>query len=288
MVNQDRVVLITGGTSGIGRAAATALARQGGTIIVVGRDEGRCRAARDAIRQESGNHQVEAIAADLAEGVDVVRLAGEVLSRWDRLDVLINNVGRMIARRERTSDSLEMTFALNHLAPFALTRLLLDRLRTSAPARVVTVSSFMHVMGRIRFDDLQSERWYHGREAYTQSKLANVLFTFELARRLADCGVIANAVDPGLVVSNLGRRGGGIISLARPLLDLIALSPSAGADGIVWLAGDPEVAGVSGGYFAGRRQIRAARAAYDLAQARRLWEISVTLGAPRVGLANHW
>ncbi len=126
MVNQDRVVLITGGTSGIGRAAATALARQGGTIIVVGRDEGRCRAARDAIRQESGNHQVEAIAADLAEGVDVVRLAGGVLSRWDRLDVLINNAGRMIARRERTSDSLEMTFALNHLGYFLLTNLLRD------------------------------------------------------------------------------------------------------------------------------------------------------------------
>src|SRR5512143_3700290 len=184
-----KVVLITGGTRGIGRATAIGLAALGARVAITGRDRARAEVAAIEVRTATGNPNVDAFAADLSSQAEVRRLAGEVLDAYPRLDVLVNNVGGYWASRHVTADGLERTFALNHLAAFLLTNLLLDRLRASAPARVVTVSSGAHSLGTIDFDDLQGERAYSGQAAYNQSKLATPMFTYELARRLAGTGV---------------------------------------------------------------------------------------------------
>jgi len=194
----DRTVLVTGGSGGIGRATALGLARMGADLAITGRDRGRTEGAAGEIRAAGGG-QVEVFVADLSSQSQVRRLAEEVLQRLSRIDVLVNNVGGFWNTRHVTADGLERTFALNHLASFLLTNLLLDRLAQSAPARVVTVSSNAHAQGRIDFDDLQGERSYSGARAYSQSKLANVLFTYELARRLQASAVTANALHPGVV-----------------------------------------------------------------------------------------
>src|SRR5437870_8722914 len=193
-----KIVLITGGTGGIGKATAIGLARLGARVGITGRDLRRCEQAAAEIRTICGNPAVDAFAADLSSQAEVHRLATAVLNAYPRLDVLVNNVGGFWAHRHSTADGLERTFALNHLAPFLLTNLLLDRLKASAPARVITVSSGAQSMGRIEFDDLQGARSYSGQRAYNQSKLANVMFTNELARRLHGTRVIANSLHPGV------------------------------------------------------------------------------------------
>src|SRR5215211_1703591 len=190
-----RTVLVTGGTGGIGRATATGLAALGARVAITGRDRGRAEAAAAEI-QADGGPPVEVFIGDMSAQGDVRRLAAEVLRALPRLDVLVNNVGGFWNTRHVTADGLERTFALNHLAPFLLTHLLWDRLSNSAPARVVSVASNAHAQGRIDFDDLQGERSYSGARAYSQSKLANVLFTYELARRLPATSVTANALHP--------------------------------------------------------------------------------------------
>ena len=202
-----KTVLITGGTGGIGRAAAIALASMGARVGITGRDRDRAQAAAAAIARESGNDAVDVFVADMSSQAEVRRLAEEVLATYPRLDVLLNNVGGFWAHRHITADGLEHTFALNHLAPFLLTNLLLDRLIASAPARVVTVSSGAQSMGRIDFDDLMGENRYSGQRAYNQSKLANVMFTYELARRLEGTGVTATVLHPGHDEHGLRRRG---------------------------------------------------------------------------------
>jgi NAD(P)-dependent dehydrogenase (short-subunit alcohol dehydrogenase family) len=200
-----RTVLVTGGTAGIGRATALGLARMGAHLAICGRDRESTEGAAGEIRAAGGG-QVEVFVADLSSQSQVRRLADEVLQRLSRIDVLVNNVGGYWNTRHVTADGLERTFALNHLAPFLLTNLLWDRLSNSAPARVVTVASNAHAQGRIDFDDLQGERSYSGARAYSQSKLANVLFTYELARRLPATSVTANALHPGLTRTSFGAE----------------------------------------------------------------------------------
>ena len=203
-----KIVLVTGGTGGIGKGTASGLAVLGADLAVTGRDRARTEAAAESIRAASGNGGVRAFAADLSVQSEVRRLAADVLDTYPRLDVLVNNVGGFWAHRHVTADGLERTFALNHLAGFLLTNLLLDRLKASAPSRVVAVSSGAQSMGTIDFDDLQGERRYSGQRAYNQSKLANVVFTFDLARRLEGSGVTATVLHPGVVRTAFSQRRG--------------------------------------------------------------------------------
>lgn len=277
-----KTVLITGGTGGIGRATAIGLADLGARVAITGRDLGRVEAAAAEIRLATGNPEIQGFGADLSYQADVRRLAAQVLDAYPRLDVLVNNVGGFWATRHVTADGLERTFALNHLAPFLLTDLLLDGLKASAPARVVTVSSGAQSLGTIDFDDLQGERKYSGQTAYNQSKLASVMFTYELARRLAGTGVTATALHPGVVSTGFGAEDPSrifkfIVPFYRPFMK----TPAQGAATSIYLASSPEVDGVTGTYFAERRAASSNKASYDLAAATRLWQVSADL----VGLA---
>lgn len=276
-------VLITGGTGGIGRAAATALASMGARVGITGRDRLRAEGAAMAIARESGVHSVDVFVADLSSQAEVRRLADEVLTAYPRLDVLLNNVGGFWAHRRETADGLEHTFALNHLAPFLLTNLLMERLIASAPSRVVTVSSGAHSMGRIDFDDLMGTATYSGQTAYNQSKLANVLFTYELARRLASSGVTATVLHPGMTSTGFGsedtaRGWRPLIALMRPFMK----SPRKGAETSVFLAGSPDAQGMTGQYFVDRTPRRSSDRSYDVTTADRLWQVSNDL----VGLSG--
>jgi retinol dehydrogenase 14 len=273
-----KVVLITGGTGGIGKATAIGLATIGARVGITGRDLARTEDAAAEIRAASENPAVDAFTADMSSQAEVRQLAVAVLDAYARLDVLINNVGGFWAHRHPTADGLEHTFALNHLAPFLLTNLLLDRLKASAPARVVTVSSGEQARGRIEFDDLQGARDYSAQRAYSQSKLANVMFTNELASRLEGSGVTANSLHPGVVRTNFGAEDqagffavmGGVV---RPFLK----TPAQGAHTSIYLASSPDVAGVSGKFFANRKPKTANKVAYDTDMTARLWQISADL-----------
>jgi NAD(P)-dependent dehydrogenase (short-subunit alcohol dehydrogenase family) len=271
-----RTVLVTGGTGGIGRATAAGLAALGARIAITGRDRGRAEAAAAEIRAPGGP-PVEVFAGDMSAQAEVRRLADEVLAALPRLDVLVNNVGGFWNTRHVTADGLERHFALNHLAPFLLTHLLADRLVASAPARVVTVSSDAQRMGRIDFDDLQGERSWSGQRAYNQSKLANVLFTYELARRLRGTGVTANVLHPGIVRTGFGAEDPGRIQrLITPFMRFWK-SPDEGARTPVYLASSPEVEGVTGQFFRDGKPGRSSKRSYDQADALRLWEVSAEL-----------
>lgn len=278
-----KTVLVTGGTSGIGKATAVRLAAMGARVGITGRDPARTIRAAADIATESGNPAVDAFPADMSSQVAVRQLAADVLAAYRRLDVLINNVGGFWAHRHLTVDGLEHTFALNHLAPFLLTDLLVQRLKESTPARIVTVSSGAHSMGRIDFDDLMGERAYSGQRAYNQSKLANVMFTYELARRLDGTGVTATALHPGVTSTSFGsedtaRGWAPLIAAMRPFMK----RPARGAETSIYLASSPEVAGVTGQYFTDRKPANAHVSARDLVVAARLWQASADLvGATR-------
>ena len=278
-----KTVLITGGTGGIGKATAIGLARLGARVGIVGRDATRAAAAAADIRSTSGDSAVDVFVADMSSQQEVRRLASEVLDAYPRLDVLVNNVGGFWAHRHTTADGLEHTFALNHLASFLLTNLLRERLIASAPARVVTVSSGAQSMGRIDFDDLQGARKYSGQQAYNQSKLANVMFTYELARRLDGTGVTANVLHPGVTRTDFGAEDQAwFFSVMSGLARLFMKSPAEGAATPIYLAATPEVEGVTGRYFANRVVKRSNPASYDTRAAARLWRESAAL----VGLTN--
>jgi retinol dehydrogenase 14 len=272
-----RTVLVTGGTGGIGRATALGLAAMGAHLAITGRDRGRAEAAARDIRAAGGG-PVEVFVADLSSQAQVRRLAGEVLQRLSRIDVLVNNAGGYWNTRHVTADGLERTFAVNHLAPFLLTSLLLDRLTHSAPARVITVSSNVHAIGRIDFGDLQGERSYSGARAYNQSKLANVLFTYELARRLPATRVTANALHPGVVRTSFGAGDPGTAQrIFTPFMRPFMKSPARGAATSIRLASAPGLQQVTGCYFAGREPRKSAGRSYDQAAAARLWQASADL-----------
>ena len=278
-----KTVLITGATSGIGRAAAIGLATMGARVGITGRDRSRAEPAAAEIARASGKPAVDVFVADMSSQSEVRRLGDEVLTTYPRLDVLLNNVGGFWAHRHMTADGLEHTLAVNHLAPFLLTSLLLERLIASAPARVVTVSSAAQSMGKIDFDDLMGETRYSGQRAYNQSKLANVMFTYELARRLQGTGVTATALHPGVTRTGFGADDPNlmmtpIIAVLRPFMK----SPTRGAKTAVFLASSPEVDGVTGRYFANRKARKSQDSSYDAATTAQLWDVSAELvGLPR-------
>ncbi len=279
MGNMDhKVVLITGATNGIGKAAALEVARQGATVVIVGRNPAKTQATVTEIKQQSGSTAVDSLLADLSSLADVQRLASEFRQRYPRLDVLINNAGAYYGSRQLSADGYELTFAVNHLAPFLLTNLLLDLLKASAPARIINVSSDAHKGSTIHFEDLNAEKSFGtGYGAYGQSKLANVLFTYELARRLAGTGVTVNALHPGLVSTGFGSNVSGIMGILTRIMLMFALSPEKGADTIVYLASSPDAAGETGKYWTKRKAIASTEASYVEADQKRLWDVSVQM-----------
>jgi retinol dehydrogenase-14 len=273
-----KTVLVTGGTGGIGKATATGLAALGARVAITGRDVARTRAAAADIAAAAGNPAVDPFAADMSSQAEVRRLAREILAAYPGLHVLVNNVGGFWATRRVTADGLEHTFAVNHLAGFLLTNLLLDRLAASAPARVVTVSSGAHGTGKIDFDDLQGEHDYSAQRAYAQSKLANIMFTYELARRLHGTGVSATTLHPGVVRTGFAAEDPGpMFKFALPLIRPFLKTPRKGAATSIHLASSPAVEGVTGKYFADSKPKTSSESSYDETAAARLWQVSAGL-----------
>jgi NAD(P)-dependent dehydrogenase (short-subunit alcohol dehydrogenase family) len=276
-----KICLVTGATSGLGAVTSLELARRGATVIVAGRSADRCGAQADLIRRATGA-RAEIAVADLASLAEVRRLASEVAGRFERLDVLVNNAGTYRFERAVTVDGLEHTFAVNYLAHFLLTNLLLDRLRASPAARIVSLSSVAHRDGKIEWDNLQGERSYERLDAYARSKLAILAFTYELARRLAGSGITANAVHPGIVATKLGSEGDLVRGWLRVRVRNFVkrgsmLTPEQGARAVVHAATAPELAGVTGRYLDQGRDVKSSPASYDEAVAARLWTVSEEL-----------
>jgi NAD(P)-dependent dehydrogenase (short-subunit alcohol dehydrogenase family) len=281
---RSKVCVVTGATAGIGQIAATELARRGAHVVIVGRSSAKCAATQEQIRTETGGATVDALVADLSALAEVKKLAGQIRDGYPRLDVLLNNAGAMFWNRCESTDGIEKTFALNHLSYFALTALLLPMLKQSAPARIVNVASDAHKGVSINFDDIQFEKKYRGWKAYQQSKLANVCFTYELARRLDGTNVTANTLHPGFVHTNFlktfndARADGFTKALAGPVLNglsrLIAISPEQGARTSVYLASSPDVEGVTGQYFVKEKPAVSSTQSHDRAAQARLWRMS--------------
>ncbi len=276
---QGKTCVITGATSGIGLAAAEALAARGASLALVGRDRARGEAALARVRAAAPDVRANVHYADLLRMGEVRRLGAELLATYPRIDVLVKNAGALFRERAVTEEGLERTFALNHMAYFLLTELLRERLAASAPARVVSVASRAHQQAQgLDLDDLNLERQYSGWTAYCRSKLANILFTRELARRLSGTGVTANCLHPGFVASRFGDNNRGAfrwgIGVAKRLF---AISEARGAETVVHLASDPAVAATTGGYFADSKPATPTRTAQDDRTAARLWEISIKL-----------
>ncbi len=272
-----RTCLVTGASSGIGEETALGMARLGARVILVGRSRERGERALARVRTESGNDRVELRLADLASLTEIRRLAAEVVETCPRLHVLVNNAGIVNLRRTTSIDGFETMFAVNHLAYFLLTNLLLERLIASAPARVVNVASEAHRFGTLEIDDLQSERSYGAMRSYGRTKFANILFTYELARRLDGTGVTAHCVHPGAVATRLGHNNGLLGRVVTGLLRPFFRSPAGGAAPSLHAATADELEGVTGRYFSARGEIRSAPATYDPALARQLWERSAAL-----------
>ena len=277
---QGRICLITGGTSGIGKSAAQALTRMGASVVIVGRNPEKTRQVAEELRSATGS-KVDSLIADLSSQQEVRRLASEFQGKYSQLHVLLNNAGATFRTRQLSVDGIEMTFALNHLAYFLLTNLLLDTLRASAPARIINVSSDAHSGGKIEFDNLQGERSYSSFGPYGNSKLANILFTKELARRLEGTGVTSNALHPGLTSTGFGRNNPGfLMTIMRAVIPLIARSPEKGAQTSIYLASSPEVQSITGEYFVNCRVAKTAPQAADMAVAKRLWDVSARMVKP--------
>ena len=269
---QGKVTMVTGANAGMGKEIARALAKMGATVVMVSRDLGRGEAARAEVQAQSGNDAVELLLADLSSQQSIRHLVQEFTARHTQLHVLVNNVGVTLPRRSVTVDGLETVFATNHLAPFLLTNLLLPVLKASAPARVVTVSSGAHSMGKINFDDLQSEQSYREIRVYNQSKLASMLFSYELARQLAGTGVTSNVLEPGFVKTNMA------VPFPFSLFSAMRVSAEQGAQPAIYLASSPDVEGVSGKYFSHKGvATNSSKVSYDESIARRLWQISAEL-----------
>lgn len=280
---QDKICLITGANAGIGQQTALELAKMGATVVMVARDPQRGEAAQAAIAAASGNPRVDLLQADFAAPDAIRAMAASFAARYDRLDVLVNNAGVYLTGREETAEGLERTFAVNHLGYFMTTLLLWDSLVAAPSARIINLSSDAHRQAKLNFDDLQNRHKYAGFRAYGQSKLANVLFTYELDRRRGDLPITVNAVHPGFVASNFGRNNRGIVGLVMTrLVPLFAKSVAEGAATSIYLASSPEVAGVSGRYFSDCRAVKSAPQSYDRAAAERLWAVSEELTGLRL------
>ena len=272
-----KICLVTGATSGIGRVTARALADMGATVVVVSRNRQRCADTVEEVRSSTGNLTVGFMVADLSDLSQVRRVAAEFATRYPRLDVLVNNAGAYFLKRQESADGFEMTLALNYLSPFLLTHLLLPSLEASDSARIVNVSSGAHSRGVIDFDDLQSENDYVGFDAYAQSKLALMLFTSELARRLEGSSITVNALHPGEVATRFGRNNGLIRFYVRRLVKRNQLSPEEGARTVIYLATSPEVDGETGEYFVNNKPVTPSASSRDPDLAARLWQVSLKL-----------
>ncbi len=274
---KDKIVMITGANSGIGKAASLALANMGATVVMVARNKEKGEAAKAEIIRESGNSSVDLLLADLSSLESVRQLATKFQKKYPKLHVLINNAGLFNQGRHVTTDGYENTFATNYLAAFLLTNLQLDLLKTSAPSRIINVSSVGHYNGHINFDDLNLERDYGGWKAYGQSKLALVLFTHELAKKLQGTGVTVNAVHPGTVATNIWTRPFGPAGFIMALPKLFMASPEKGAETIVYLASSPDVQSLSGEYLEKLKVKKSSEESYDEEIAQRLWDVSAKL-----------
>jgi NAD(P)-dependent dehydrogenase (short-subunit alcohol dehydrogenase family) len=268
-------VLITGATNGIGLAAPEELGRRGARLVLVARSEDK---ARDAVARikAAGGQDVDVLKADLSSQASVRGLAAEVLERYAKVDVLVNNAGAINETRRLTTDGIELTWAVNHLAPFLLTQLLLDRIKESAPTRIITTSSDAHNGAHIPWNDLNAEHGWtrRGFTRYGETKLANILFTIELARRLEGSGVTANCFHPGLVATGFNRNNGAMMKLAMLIARPFSRSPRKGAETLVWLVDSEEAGEESGDYFVDCKRALPAPAARDTDAARRLWDVS--------------
>jgi NAD(P)-dependent dehydrogenase (short-subunit alcohol dehydrogenase family) len=273
-----KICLVTGATNGIGKATAQALAQMGATVVIVGRDAQKAEQVTGEIRAASGNQNVDWLLADLSAQQEVRRLAGEFMSKYPHLHVLLNNAGGTFTTRQVSVDGIEMTFALNHLAYFLLTNLLLDTIKASAPARIINVSSDAHSGGKIDFENLQGERSYSSFGPYGNSKLANILFTTELARRLEGTGVTVNALHPGLTSTGFGKNNPGLLmKIMGAVIPLIARSPEKGAETSIYLASSPEVQSITGKYYVDCKVTQPAPQAADMVVAKKLWDVSAEM-----------
>ena len=269
--------MITGANSGIGRETALALARMGARIVMVCRDEAKGLEARRDIEAQSGNTQLDLLLADLGSLRQVRRLAESFQARYGALHVLVNNAGLILGERSVTEEGHETTFAVNHLAPFLLTHLLLDTLKASAPARIINVASTVHFGVRIHFEDLFQEANYQPMGAYRQSKLANILFTYRLAEQLEGTGVTANCLHPGIVETNFGNKGSRLYRFFKPMVKPFFINPQKGAETLIHLASSPEVENTTGKYFERKKPRRSSKISYDIETQDRLWNISEQL-----------
>lgn len=279
LMNEKRV-LITGATNGIGKSAALALAKMGAEVIIVGRNEKKTRRVLDELKAASRSDKLDMLIADLSSIERIRRAADEFRAKYERLDVLLNNAGAIFPKYQESADGIEMTFALNHISYFLLTHLLLDNLkqtaRTQGEARVINVSSSAH--RGAQFDQPDEASAYRSARSYGKSKLANVLFTYDLARRLEDTGVTVNAVHPGLVATGFGSDFKGFLGwLIKALQKTIARSPEKGAETLIYLASSPEVSGISAKYWKDKKQVESSAASHDLEQRRRLWALSAEI-----------
>lgn len=273
----EQIIIVTGANAGIGKVTALELARMGAEVILACRSEERGSAARDMIIEETGNQAVHLMLVDLSSQASISEFTDAFKARFGRLDVLVNNAGGVFFNRQESVDGLELTFALNHMGYFQLTTELLDLLVASAPARIVNVSSGAHGINMFNFDDYQRTKSYRAFSVYSQSKFANVLFTYELARRLEGTGVTVNALHPGFVRSNFGRNNGFISQIAMTLLSPIAISEEKGAKTSIYLASSPEVEGVTGKYFVRSQPRKSSSRTYDAALQHQLWALSESL-----------
>ncbi len=274
---QGKVCLVTGSSSGIGKVTARELARMGATVVMVCRNQAKGEAAQAEIKTATGNNKVDLILADLSSLAEVRRVAEEFKQKYTQLHVLIHNAGGANSTRKLTLDGFEATFAANYLAPFVLTEQLLDVLKASAPARIVNVSSMVHTSGKIDFADLQGEKKYSTWKAYSQAKLALILFTYELARQLQGTNVTINALHPGVIASNFDQGLGGFARFGWKLIAPFISSVEQGAQTTLYLATSPEVEGVSGKYFASKKEKKSSPLSYNEIVRQRLWQESEKL-----------
>jgi len=273
----SKICLVTGGNSGIGKATALGLAKMGATIVIVSRNKEKGETAVTDIIAKSGNKNVELIQADMSSQNSIHKLAEEFKARHEKLHVLINNAGVYLTKRTTTENGLELTFAVNYLGPFLLTSLLLDILEAGAPSRIVNVTSDAHNGAKINFEDLQGEKKFSGWQAYSQSKLAMILFTHELTKKLEGTGVTANSAHPGVVRTNFAKNNGGLVMLGFRFLGIFFISPDSSAKRILYVATFPSLEGVTGKYFTKMHEVRSSPESYDDDAARRLWLVSEQL-----------